>query len=136
PSRFAKEKNTTTHARARLLSLSPIKSPPPPPTPAASGDLQRRAACPRAPHGPRLPSLRLDSPLPDSTARSQPHPVARVSGRASPARLRRPQMQMEHAMRFPHPPRSPPSRASSRIWDAMDMQLLKDFLLKHLVHHV
>ncbi|XBH97768.1 uncharacterized protein LOC119336642 [Triticum dicoccoides] len=35
------------------------------------------------------------------------------------------QMQMEHTVGYPHPPRSLPSRASSWIWDAMDLQLLK-----------
>ncbi|XBI10264.1 hypothetical protein VPH35_137578 [Triticum aestivum] len=39
-----------------------------------SGDLRRRAARPLAPHGPRLPPLRPESPLPSSTARSQAHP--------------------------------------------------------------
>ncbi|XBH76997.1 hypothetical protein VPH35_103544 [Triticum aestivum] len=50
-----------------------------------SGDLRRRAARPRAPHGPRVPPLRPESPLPSSTARSQAHPPwlgfrSRVSG--------------------------------------------------------
>ena len=73
---LGKEKNTTKGGeRARLLSLS-LKSspPPPPPTPAASGELRRRAARPPTPHSPLLPTLRPDSPLPVSTARSKRHP--------------------------------------------------------------
>uniref|UniRef100_A0A453C9J0 Uncharacterized protein n=1 Tax=Aegilops tauschii subsp. strangulata TaxID=200361 RepID=A0A453C9J0_AEGTS len=73
-----------------------------------------------AQHGPELPMLRASLPSghilisrPLLPARNHT-PVARVPGSASPARLRRPQMQMEHAMRVPHPPWSPSSRASSR----------------------
>ncbi|XBI86695.1 hypothetical protein VPH35_094599 [Triticum aestivum] len=110
PSKFVKK---NTHDRARLLSLSPTKPPLPTPlaSPASSGAAQ---------HAPELPTVRPSLPS-GHILRSRPLPsarnqtlVARVSGKASSAHLRQPQMQMKHAMGVPHPPRSPPSSASSR----------------------
>ncbi|KAM3261768.1 hypothetical protein ACQJBY_052453 [Aegilops geniculata] len=87
-------------------------SPPPPPMPAASGDLRRRAARPKLPTvRASLPSIQTLCSRPLQPARNHT-PMARVSGMASPARLRRPKL--GHAMGVPHPPRSPPSRNSSR----------------------
>uniref|UniRef100_A0A8R7K358 Uncharacterized protein n=1 Tax=Triticum urartu TaxID=4572 RepID=A0A8R7K358_TRIUA len=76
-----RKKRHEPHTRARLLSLAHEVLAAATTHAAASGELRRRAARPRAPHGPRLPPLRPDSPLLASTARSQPTPVARVSGR-------------------------------------------------------
>ncbi|XBJ01535.1 hypothetical protein VPH35_021168 [Triticum aestivum] len=60
-----------------------------------------------------LPSgqILISRPLPPARNHTS---MARVPGSASSARLRRPQMQMEHAMGVPHPPWSLSSRASSR----------------------
>ncbi|XBH84207.1 hypothetical protein VPH35_072449 [Triticum aestivum] len=125
-SRFAKEKTLHTHRLASSpshpRSHRRLRRRPRRPIPAISGTAQHALEIPtiRA----SLPSGQILRSRPLLQARN-PTPVARVSGRASPACLRRPQMHMEHAVGFSHPPRSPSSRASSRIWNAMDLQLLK-----------
>uniref|UniRef100_A0A453F1E4 Uncharacterized protein n=1 Tax=Aegilops tauschii subsp. strangulata TaxID=200361 RepID=A0A453F1E4_AEGTS len=112
---ICKEKNTTTGgARARLLCLSrsPTKSSPPPPTPATSGDLRRCAARARAPHGPRLPPLRPDSPLPSSAACSQREPPMRPPLLRHRSPMAAPPKDSRRGLAQPHPS---PSRAPHAI---------------------